>query len=82
MAPVIDIHAHLVVEESRNMMKAAAEKGDVGAEALSQGGIGISQAQAQRQCNTKPRQGGTEGRSLLPFLVISQKYFQPSGMHF
>ncbi|MCZ6446693.1 MAG: amidohydrolase family protein [Alphaproteobacteria bacterium] len=49
MALVIDIHAHLVVEESRNMMKAAAEKGDVGAEALSQGGIGISQAQAQRQ---------------------------------
>ncbi|MEE8283486.1 MAG: amidohydrolase family protein [Alphaproteobacteria bacterium] len=49
MASVIDIHAHLVVEESRNMMKAAAEKGDVGAEALSQGGIGISQAQAQRQ---------------------------------
>ena len=49
MATVIDIHAHLVVNESRDMMKAAAEKGDVGAEAKQQGGIGISQAQAERE---------------------------------
>jgi aminocarboxymuconate-semialdehyde decarboxylase len=48
MALVIDIHAHLVVEESRDMMKAAAEKGDVGAAAKNQGGIGISQEQAHR----------------------------------
>ena len=48
MATVIDIHAHLVVQESRDMMQAAAEKGDVGAEAKKQVGIGISQEQADR----------------------------------
>ena len=47
MATVIDIHAHLVVQESRDMMQAAAEKGDVGAEAKKQVGIGISQATSQ-----------------------------------
>jgi aminocarboxymuconate-semialdehyde decarboxylase len=46
---VIDIHAHLVVEESRDMMKAAAEKGEVGAGAKQQGGIGISPEQAHRE---------------------------------
>lgn len=49
MAHVIDVHAHLVVEESREMMKAAAEKGDVGAAAKRQGGIGISGAQSERE---------------------------------
>ncbi|MDH3242521.1 MAG: amidohydrolase [Alphaproteobacteria bacterium] len=49
MATVIDIHAHLVVDESRDMMKAAAEKGAVGAEARKQGGVGISQEQAERE---------------------------------
>ncbi|MGY9005824.1 MAG: amidohydrolase family protein [Alphaproteobacteria bacterium] len=49
MVSVIDIHAHLVVEESRDMMKAAAEKGAVGEAAKNQGGIGISQAQAERE---------------------------------
>ncbi|MDX1484871.1 MAG: amidohydrolase family protein, partial [Alphaproteobacteria bacterium] len=49
MTTVIDIHAHLVVEESREMMKAAAEEGAVGEEAKSQGGVGISQEQAERE---------------------------------
>ncbi|HSR56229.1 MAG TPA: amidohydrolase family protein [Alphaproteobacteria bacterium] len=49
MATVIDIHAHLVVNESRDMMKAAAEKGDVGEDAKQQGGVGISQEQAARE---------------------------------
>ena len=49
MTTVIDIHAHLVVNESRDMMKAAAEKGDVGAGAKKQGGVGISQEQAARR---------------------------------
>lgn len=49
MASVIDIHAHLVVEESREALKAAADKGTVGASAKNQGGIGISQEQAERE---------------------------------
>jgi aminocarboxymuconate-semialdehyde decarboxylase len=42
MASVIDVHAHYNDEQARQMMKAAAEKGQVGEHAKVQGGIGIT----------------------------------------
>ncbi len=50
MPSVIDIHAHLNVPEAGRMMKAAAERGEVGAAAKNQGGIGIT---GERSANEK-----------------------------
>ena len=50
MASVIDIHAHLNVPAAQRMMKAAAERGDVGAAAKNQGGVGIT---GERSANEK-----------------------------
>ncbi len=49
-ASTIDIHAHLNVPAAQRMMKAAAERGDVGAAAKNQGGIGIT---GERSANEK-----------------------------
>ena len=49
MVSIIDIHAHYVDFEAREMMKAAAEGGKVGAHAKKQGGFGISAEQERRE---------------------------------
>lgn len=46
---VIDIHAHLNVPAAQRMMKAAAERGDVGAAAKNQGGVGITGARSANE---------------------------------
>ncbi len=49
MTQVIDIHAHLVDNEARRVMKAAAESGKVDAKARQQGGIGITRHENERE---------------------------------